>query len=954
MMMQQQQLPRPVPSSPPDHETTPLLSSHHPTRLDALKSELITLYISLIYRSRAARDARFDALDGLRACAFLWVCAYHTVFFKTSWPLTLIYPFRHLAAMGWCGVSIFLALSGFLMSLCLDRLLRQPTPAGLIWSIARWLALRFLRIWPSLAVAALISQMIVASMLHASWRHGCGTLGGRQSIIHFWLNILGLTENWQGKGLHRGCNTMTLWSVAVECQFYAFLPLFAMLRQKSKRTAAMCVTACVVLLVWLRILAGFHAVDRFLAKDDKMHISAPNVFIRPGLMSEVLYYRTHFRAAEFFVGVLSHYAYEEVITIVNSAQSLGDMSIMHSLMLPAVEATCAIGFAGFALIECALQQALAKPMWLANHRLCAAIFTAVPGPCVAVTTAAAVAAMCGGEDRTSAPFRHARWLLSQSLLYPLASISYTSYLMGGVMLTMEYVRPASWMVRSSPLDFFCYVTVSCGLGLALALAVERPCMAISRVFFQRRHPGAPAGQRQQTTIAPPDNSVEIAILGPSCHGHKDIVGKAVSRTRICVSATVEWLVVLAVCSGLLAIFSPKRHAPRLHDPTNYTCVQSVMDIALYPPPQTPSHVFMVERELTALPSHDLCPGYADDAHEQLRTVPAKFGVSPELFGALQAAAPSDYTADSNVLFPANASTLGKQWVAAFEPENCRNTDCDIVRRNGQCRILGGVCAHTCRFSDAKVFQVATLAPAAPTRLVIFLHGYGQDGWQQATSYFKGGPQGARLQALAERMNFALAAISARTDFIHAANWMPHDNESVQAEADHITRAIDVALAYYPTIDARSGVYLVGWAQGADLAISYACAHSSKIAGFWAVAPTRVRACNRPVSSSVRALFEIPEDDSTADTHGSPRQNSALSWNRKQLCESLELVPDLNINVLQSDTCAPDSAVHVASCGNRGSMIYVATDSNHQSRPVRSRDWPTRALFALFDGQFHLS
>lgn len=937
------------------HEKTPLLpSTHQPTRLDCLKSELIKLYAALIYRSRSARDARFDALDGLRACAFLWVCAYHTVFFKTSWPLTLVYPFRHLAALGWCGVSIFLALSGFLMSLGLDRLLRQPAAGGVARSIAQWLAMRFLRIWPSLAVAALISQIIVASMLHASWRHGCGTLGGRQSIVHFWLSILGLTENWQGKGLHRGCSTMTLWSVAVECQFYAFLPLFAMIRQRSKRAATMCVTACVVFLVWLRILAGFHAVDRFLAKDDKMHISAPNVFIRPGLMSEVLYYRTHFRAAEFFVGVLSHYAYDKVLTIAHSARSAaGDTSITHTLMLPAVEVTCAIGFAGFALIECALQRALAKPMWLANHRLLAATFTAVPGPCVAVTTAAAVAAMCGGEDRTSAPFRHARWLLSQSFLYPIASISYTSYLMSGVMLTMEYIRPASWMVRSSPLDFFSYVIVSCGLGLALAIAVERPCMAISRMCFHQRHTGPAPAQRQLNAGAPRDSGVEIGVLGPNCHGDKEFIGKAASRTRILVSATVEWLVVLAVCSGLLAIFSPKRHAPRLHGAKNSTCAHSVMDVALYPPPRMPSHVFMVDRDVPALPSLDLCPGYANDAHEQLRTVHAKFGFSPELFGTLQAAAPSDYTADLDVLFPSNASKLGRQWVAAFEPENCVNTDCDAVRRNGQCRILGGVCANTCRFSDAKLFQVATLAPAAPTRLVIFLHDYGQDGWQQATSYFEGGPQGARLQALAEQMSFALATISARTDLMHATNWMPHGNESVQAEDDHITRAIDVALAHFPTIDARSGVYLVGWAQGADMAISYACTHSSKIAGFWAVAPTNFRACNRPVSSSIRALFEILEEDSVVDTVGSSRQNAALWWNREQLCDHLELVRDLKINVIRSDTCAPDSKVRVASCGDRGSMTLVTANSNHQW-PVRSRDWPARALFALFDGEFHLS
>ncbi|KAJ8614233.1 hypothetical protein CTAYLR_001162 [Chrysophaeum taylorii] len=866
-------------------------------------NELRKQYSSMFWRRSSRRHAQhWECLDGVRAMAFLWVVAYHSAYCQNDWRIR--FPLKRIAALGWCGVSMFLALSGFLMSYGLDR----------ASNVLSWFGLRFFRIWPSLVACALVSQVLVAWITEKSWRRGCGT----HHVVYYWLSILDLTQNWGDP--NDGCGTGNLWSVALECQFYLLLPAIAFFRRFSKRLTTAFVAGCAISLVWFRIVAAFDAVDEEFRRKYGSAISATHVFIRPGYVSTSLYYHTPFRAAEFLSGVLAYYAYDEADVLISKL----------------ARATCLAGAGAFVLIECALHEALASAAWIENHRVRAAVFVAIPGPCVAITTGALMVCMCSDLDDCP-PIRGLRWILSRPFLYPIASLSYTSYLMGSVMLSVACNRHFAFL--NNPIfGFSAFALVSLALGLVISVAVERPCIAISRTLLY-------STPRRSSMVSPPQN-VDLTT-------RKKGVGTTTTTT------TWEWALVVTACVAIVLVMAPRKHAPRRrhrYPHKNYTCTREGA-IALYPEPRVPSTVLWVDRppDDNRAIFVDLCPNRASVAVEAMNNVVLEFEASPSWFGMLQAAQPSTYLADAVSLFPADAMRLGGEWARLFAPDECVRVNCSDILRAGECRTKGGVCAETCRNTDPKVEQVAILEPPQPSRIVVFLHGYGQDGWLQATSFFDGGPQGARLHALVDDMGFVLAAISATTDNLHAPNWMSWDGDDYvvsSAAREYVTRVIDTLLQRYPSVDPKTGVYLVGWAQGADMAISYACHSADKVAGFWAVVPTDVVACDRPAASKLRAFFEIPSGDPIAEEFATTSLTAADAWKAAQNCSEFLLPPTLldDTTVVSAEGCVPDGWVRYADCGEAGSLAVVSTDSSYHW-PVRSETWPARAMNALFDGHF---
>ncbi len=167
--------------------------------------------------------SRVEGLDGLRGLAIAGVLAYHVA--------------PSLARGGYLGVEVFFVLSGYLLT---SRLFDQHRRHGQIdWS--RYLRQRVRRLGPALAVF-LMALVVLGAVVVRSDAYRL-----RSDVL--W-SALGLT-NWHlisdgssyFRQLGRPPLVRHLWSLAVEIQFYAVIPLVvaALLRWNRKcSVAALC------------------------------------------------------------------------------------------------------------------------------------------------------------------------------------------------------------------------------------------------------------------------------------------------------------------------------------------------------------------------------------------------------------------------------------------------------------------------------------------------------------------------------------------------------------------------------------------------------------------------------------------------------------------------------------------------------------------------------------------
>ncbi|MDB5448653.1 MAG: acyltransferase 3, partial [Phenylobacterium sp.] len=91
-------------------------------------------------RPKGQLNAHVPALDGVRGCAVLLVVVYH--FANSFYVLGFTNPIVSAARIGWLGVDVFFALSGFLIT---GILLDTKSSANYFGS---FYARRFLRIFP--------------------------------------------------------------------------------------------------------------------------------------------------------------------------------------------------------------------------------------------------------------------------------------------------------------------------------------------------------------------------------------------------------------------------------------------------------------------------------------------------------------------------------------------------------------------------------------------------------------------------------------------------------------------------------------------------------------------------------------------------------------------------------------------------------------------------------------
>ncbi len=194
----------------------------------------------------------FRRLDGARGIAVLMVVAFHCFGFTygSRWHLpwqtdglratlhaardrppasfVALYPFT----LGWAGVAVFFVLSGFVIHHSQVR--AGPGPMD----VAAFAARRAARIYPPYLLAVLAFAAV-------AWvRPGAD----HHDLVKQVLAHAALLQNLRA-GTYWGLNP-SLWSLAVEAQFYALYPLLWWVRRRTNAAAPLLLTVAVSLAWW--------------------------------------------------------------------------------------------------------------------------------------------------------------------------------------------------------------------------------------------------------------------------------------------------------------------------------------------------------------------------------------------------------------------------------------------------------------------------------------------------------------------------------------------------------------------------------------------------------------------------------------------------------------------------------------------------------------------------------
>ena len=185
-------------------------------------------------------------LDGIRACAALWVLLGHCHLFAFGWqrsqspwarPLDLLL-YMHL------GVDIFLVLSGFCLALPVVR-----HGNGLPMRTRDYFLARAWRILPPYLVTLFLILLVNAVVPLAAWgRHAAGPTSAIPVPVLL-ANVFLLQDVFPSTNVING----PFWSIAVEWHLYFVFPLLvAVLRRRGPAVLLAVGAAIAIVLTWLR------------------------------------------------------------------------------------------------------------------------------------------------------------------------------------------------------------------------------------------------------------------------------------------------------------------------------------------------------------------------------------------------------------------------------------------------------------------------------------------------------------------------------------------------------------------------------------------------------------------------------------------------------------------------------------------------------------------------------
>jgi peptidoglycan/LPS O-acetylase OafA/YrhL len=402
-----------------------------------------------IYTRRASNYA---AIDGIRALSILLVLVYHTfLVYDLANPNETVTSMLDTLGWGWSwawngdkGVDVFFVMSGFLIT---GILLRQYAKLGHL-NLKHFYIRRYLRLTPAyyfmLAVYWLLSahnsDMVWANFLYVS------------NFIPYANQAAGWT-----------------WSLAVEEQFYFIYPLILMTILKWAKQPG-------VMLLWLFVISIIINVCIVMTDDLLKTMPGSAVYTDDTYFNDfftVLYDNLHTRFGGLVVGCLvgygMHYHQAKLKAVANSP--LGVLMTVVGLALIAFF----MAFPAFSHAYDA-KQTVTILYLIFNHTL------------FAVGVGILIVAMILQQHWLAEAFRR---FFSLSFWYPIASLSYSLYLIHLVVMTL--VIPAmlnltismpqtySWSMGEVLLYGFVVSTVlSLFMAALMYLLIEKPIMNLRR------------------------------------------------------------------------------------------------------------------------------------------------------------------------------------------------------------------------------------------------------------------------------------------------------------------------------------------------------------------------------------------------------------------------------------------------------------------------------------------
>lgn len=403
-------------------------------------------------------------VDGVRAIAVTWVLLvhlvlYHIDIYKQETFAIFNNQFLHVIARGDLGVDLFFVISGYLIGSLLLNEYKKSQSIGL----KRFYVRRFLR---------LIPVYMIVMILGVYFMHGFNVRNAWANLIYV-NNFLPMTKQYMP----------WCWSLAIEEQFYLILPAFVLLvmRLRSGRMkllAGLLVLAGVIRWWIIRshgLVAPFIDMPGSASWVSRFSIEYQNLYTRYGalLVGVIGAYAMVFHKPEvqkFFsrkslintIGVVSL-----VIMVVIGLTSLGLPASLTSITPPRF-------FDGiFNDLPPVLRQ-----LWHTEHRDLFAM--------------CAMFLILAGLTSPSLLGAGIRRALSARILYPVAQLSYSLYLIHEMLLGWLYPKVAGHL--SGILSPYPTIMVDCTIGLAvmftcatvLYLLVEKPSMHLRSTPFIRR------------------------------------------------------------------------------------------------------------------------------------------------------------------------------------------------------------------------------------------------------------------------------------------------------------------------------------------------------------------------------------------------------------------------------------------------------------------------------------
>lgn len=183
--------------------------------------------------------ARFTALDGIRGMAILLILIYHSMVFKGGGAMDLF--LGKLRSGLWCGVDLFLVLSGFLIT---RILLKTKHKERYFYNFYGRRTVRIFPLYYLVLVVVIILAPFALNILGKPIPAELAMLQDRQ--IWLWTYM----QNYlQSTDLHTLPGLGPFWSLAVEEQFYLFWPLMVFLI-KEKHFIKVCVGILLAILAF--------------------------------------------------------------------------------------------------------------------------------------------------------------------------------------------------------------------------------------------------------------------------------------------------------------------------------------------------------------------------------------------------------------------------------------------------------------------------------------------------------------------------------------------------------------------------------------------------------------------------------------------------------------------------------------------------------------------------------